>query len=218
MVSAPMPTARSGSISAALPTGRTSGDLGFELNRIFAVALANAKHRSWSQPGSWNDPDYIQIGHVGSADKQGLPKPSTLTPTEQYSFMSLWSLMASPLFYSGDLGSLDEFTLNVLANPEVIAVDQDPLGQCARVIRRDDDTFLMVTALADGSLAVGLCNRGEFPKRVDAAWAQLAIHGKWSARDLWRQRELGAFEGVFGSDVPRHGVVLVRLRPADQAP
>jgi alpha-galactosidase len=196
---------------------RTSGDLGFELNRIFAVALANAKHRQWSKPGSWNDPDYIQIGHVGSAAENGLPKPSSLTPTEQYSFMSLWSLMASPLFYSGDMGSLDEFTINVLANPEVIAVDQDPLGQCARVIHLGDDTFLMVKELADGSLAVGLCNRGEFPTRVDARWAQLAIHGKWTARDLWRQRDLGAFEGAFGSDVPRHGVVLVRLRPSDQA-
>src|ERR1035441_1429220 len=52
------------------------------------------------------------------------PVKVALTAEEQYSYMSMWALMASPLFYSGDMGSLDEFTLNVLCNAEVIDVDQ----------------------------------------------------------------------------------------------
>ncbi|MCX6905311.1 MAG: NPCBM/NEW2 domain-containing protein, partial [Verrucomicrobia bacterium] len=64
---------------------RTAGDLGFELNRVFEVALANAKHRAWSKPGAWNDPDYIQIGYIGSAHGMGQPRPCPLTPNEQYS-------------------------------------------------------------------------------------------------------------------------------------
>jgi alpha-galactosidase len=97
---------------------RTAGDLGFELDRIFEVALKNAEHRIWSRPGSWNDPDYLQIGWIGNAAANGLPKPCPITPNEQYSYMSLWALMASPLFFSGDMTKLDEFTLNVLCNPE----------------------------------------------------------------------------------------------------
>src|SRR5690606_13307340 len=123
---------------------RTAGDLGFELDRIFDVALENAKHAKYSRPGSWNDPDYIQIGYIGDARTGRLPTPCPMTPSEQYSFMSLWCLMAAPLFYSGDMSRLDEFTLNVLCNAEVIEVDQDPLGQCAKVTHLGEDTFAMV--------------------------------------------------------------------------
>ena len=91
--------------------------------------------------------------------------------------MSLWCLMASPLFYSGEMGKLDPFTLNVLCNPEVIDIDQDPLGQCASVAAASDTTFLMVKDLEDGSKAVGLFNRGKAPATVTASWAVLGLRG-----------------------------------------
>jgi alpha-galactosidase len=193
---------------------RTADDLGFELNRIFAVALKNAEHRMWSKPGAWNDPDYLQIGFIGNARGGGLPEPCPLTPNEQYAFMSLWCLMAAPLFYSGDMSKLDEFTINVLCNPEVIAVNQDPLGQCARVIKLSEETFIMVKDMADGSKAVGLGNHGEFEINLTATWAALGIQGRQSVRDPWRQKDLGDFNDEFKSLVPRHGVILVRLRQA----
>jgi len=192
---------------------RTSGDLGNELDRIFEVALKNCEHRDWQKPGAWNDPDYVQIGYIGTANGA---KPCPLSPTEQYSFMSLWCLMASPLFYSGDMNHLDEFTLNVLCNPEVIDVDQDPLGECARVIKLTDETFLMVKNMEDGSKAIGLCNRGETSITVTADWKQLGLAGSQRVRDLWREKDLGVFENHFESSVPRRGVVLVRVWPAKQ--
>ncbi len=191
---------------------RTANDLGAELNRIFPVALKNAEHRAWSKPGAWNDPDYIQIGYVGDASSEGAPKPCPLTASEQYSFMSLWCLMASPLFYSGDMSQLDAFTLNVLCNPEVIEVDQDPLGESAQVVKLTDDTFLMVKNMEDGSKAVGLCNRGETKEVITAKWTDLGVTGKHIVRDLWRQKNLGKFDGQFTATVPRHGVVLVRVK------
>lgn len=190
---------------------RTAGDLGFELDRVFEVALANARHREFQKPGAWNDPDYIQIGVIGDAHGMGEPKPCPLTPTEQYSFMSLWALSAAPLFFSGHMGKLDAFTINVLCNPEVIDIDQDSLGQCARVITAGDETFVMVKDLEDGSKAVGLCNAGEFAAEVVAKWADVGVQGKQILRDVWRQKDLGAFEGQFKAHVPRRGVVLVRL-------
>ena len=195
---------------------RTAGDLGYYLDKIFDVALKNAEHREYSRPGSWNDPDYIQIGYVGAARRGGEPEPCPLTPNEQYSFMSLWSLMASPLFFSGDMSRLDKFTLNVLCNPEVIEVNQDPLGQCARVVRLPNNAFVMVKDLEDGSKAVGLFNRGETEMPVTAQWTDLGVAGKQSVRDLWRQKDLGAVDGQFQAKVARHGVVFVRLTPASQ--
>jgi alpha-galactosidase len=190
---------------------RTARDLGLELNRIFEVALKNCEYRNWQRPGAWNDPDYIQIGYVGVARGNGLPRPCPLTPTEQYSFVSLWVLMAAPLFYSGDLTKLDEFTLNVLCNQEVIAVDQDPLGQCARIVKLDDETFLMVKDFADGTKAVGLCNGGEDKVSITAKWSDLGVKGRQTVRDLWRQKDLGTFGGEFKADVPRRGVVLLKI-------
>jgi len=192
---------------------RTAGDLGMELDRFFDVALRNAEHRDWQKPGAWNDPDYIQIGYMGNSVAGGPPVPFPLTPTEEYSFMSLWCLMSSPLFYSGDMTHLDELTLNILCNPEVIEVDQDPLGQCTRVITIDDDRFLMIKQMSDGSVALGLGNRGETAQTVSANWKQLGLPRKERVRDLWSQKELGTVKKSFSVNVPRHGVFLARLWP-----
>ena len=195
---------------------RTGGDLGGELNQIFPVALENARHRSWSKPGAWNDPDYIQIGYIGLARTNSEPLPCPLTVSEQYAFMSLWSLMAAPLFFSGDMSRLDEFTLNVLCNPEVIEINQDPLGESARVVMLTPETFLMVKTLEDGSKAVGLCNADEIPREVAASWRDLGLEGKYLLRDVWRHRDLGEFDAEFIASVPRHGVLLVRVIPRPQ--
>lgn len=190
---------------------RTAGDLGFELNRITDVALKNNEHRAWSKPGSWNDPDYIQIGLIGNAGKMGEPEPCGLSPNEQYTYMSLWSLMASPLFFSGDMGKLDEFTLNVLCNPEVIDINQDALGQCGAAVMVTPKTYLMVKDLEDGSKALGLFNRSDKPAEINAPWPVLGLQGKRMVRDVWRQKDLGVSEGAFRATVPRHGVVMVRI-------
>jgi alpha-galactosidase len=190
---------------------RTSGDLGFELDRIIDIAIKNAEHRQWSKPGSWNDPDYLQIGFIGGDDDV---VSCPLTPNEQYSFMSLWCLMASPLFYSGDVPKLDDFSLGILCNTEVIEVDQDPLGQCARTVAIDEDAVLFVKDMEDGSKAVGLCNRGEMEIDITAKWSDLGLQGKQRVRDLWRQKDLGEFDSSFTTKVGRHGTFMIRLWPA----
>ncbi len=185
---------------------RTAGDLGGDLNHIFNVALKDATYGEWSKPGEWNDPDYIQIGYLGNG---GLTK---LPPAEQYSFMSLWCLLAAPLFYSGDLTKLNAFTLNVLCNPEVIAVDQDPIGKCARVILQSENTFIMIKDMQDGSKAVGLCNKGEQPAMITVKWQEAGItDGNQTVRDLWREKDLGVFHKEFTATVPPLGVVLVTI-------
>lgn len=190
---------------------RTSGDLGFSLNKIFDVAIKNAGHRQYSKPGSWNDPDYIQIGYIGNADKEGIAEETKMPPNMQYAYMSLWCLMAAPLFYSGDMEHLDEFTLNILCNPEVIAVDQDPLGKCGKVIMHNDSTFLMVKNMADGSKSLGLFNRNKKPMEVTATWNELQISGAQKLRDLWREKEIGIYRHSFKTTVPAQGVVLISI-------
>jgi len=195
---------------------RTTGDLGLQegalLPGFYHIGLSNARHYEYAQPGQWNDPDYILIGRIGNARAHDEPpKPTTLTPSEQYSYMSMWCLMAAPLFYSGDMRYLDEFTLNVLCNDEVIDVDQDPLGVQAKPIVQDDETLIMAKPMADGSLAVGLFNLAELPRAMTLDFSILPLAGKRNVRDFWRHRDLGTYEGQFTTSVPRHGVALLRL-------
>ncbi len=190
---------------------RTAGDLGFELDRIFEVALKNAEYRAWSKPGAWNDPDYLQIGWIGAAHGMGEPKPSDLLPSEQYAFMTLWCLSAAPLFYSGDMRRLDPFTIGILTAPEVIEIDQDPLGRAGRVVKLGEETFLMVKELEGGAVAVGLGNLGEVAARISVPWRELGLRGRQPVRDVWRQRDLGRFADDYTTEVPRRSVVLIRV-------
>ena len=190
---------------------RTGDDLGFELDKFIDIAIKNTKYRQYQKPGEWNDPDYIQIGWIGNAHKMGAPELTKMSPSMQYAYMSLWSLLASPLIYSGDMSKLDPFTLNVLCNPEVIEVNQDVLGECGLVIEKSENCFLMVKNLADGSKAVGLFNRGKHFAEVEVNWAELGIMGKHTVRDLWHQKDLGVYKQKYKVAVPAQGVVMVKI-------
>jgi alpha-galactosidase len=196
---------------------RTTGDLGLEKNTrlpgFYSIGFKNAEHATAAAPGRWNDPDYILIGMVGDAHQINAPARSTsLTSDEQYSYMSMWSLMAAPLFFSGDMAHLDDFTLNVLCNAEVIAIDQDPLGRQARVLRRTEDEFVLARPLEDGSVALGLFNLRDQPAAMSASWGDLGISGTHLVRDVWRQKDAGEAAGEYAAQVSPHGVAMVRLR------
>ena len=195
---------------------RTTGDLGLEkstrLPGFYSVGFKNAAAWEYAAPGKWNDPDYILIGTVGNAHEINAPPVKTaLTAEEQYSYMSMWALMASPLFYSGDMGTLDDFTLNVLCNAEVIDVDQDALGKQARIVRRTEDEFILAKPMADGSLAVGLFNLADAAREVSVTWQDLGIQGRRRVRDVWRQEDTPTVAGEYKAVLPRHGVALLRL-------
>jgi len=200
---------------------RTTGDLGLTrgdcLPGFYKIGFANMRHYEHAGPGAWNDPDYILIGHVGVPPAAGFqePKPTRLTPNEQYSYMTMWSLMAAPLFFSGDMARLDAFTLNVLCNPEVIDVNQDALGKQARPIRFTDDELALAKPMEDGSLALGLFNLAETPREVAVSWNELELTGRRRVRDVWRHKDLGEFDQTYRATVNRHGVAFLRLFPVN---
>jgi alpha-galactosidase len=199
---------------------RTAGDLGGSFEGIAAALFrdgfdvyARNQLDKFGGPGGWNDPDYLLLGYLSNWKGQTVPTP--LTPNEQYTQLSLWCLVAAPLIFSGDMTRLDEFTLSLLTNDEVIDVDQDPLGRPGRRAAKKGEAEVWVKELGDGSRAVGLFNRGEGTTVVRADWADLGLAGSQPVRDLWRQKELGQHQGFFEAGVPRHGVVLIRISSPD---
>jgi alpha-galactosidase len=195
---------------------RTAGDLGGSFQGIpaalfrdgFDVYSRNELHK-FGGPGAWNDPDYLLLGYLSSWHGQTVPTP--LTPNEQYTHVSLWCLLAAPLIFSGDITRLDDFTLNLLCNDEVLDVDQDPLGKPGHRVSMDNTSEIWGRDLEDGSKALGIFNRGEKSATIVAKWADLGLVGRHRVRDIWRQKDLGKFKGEFKATVPRHGVVLIRV-------
>lgn len=165
----------------------------------------------YAKPGNWNDPDILVVGHGWFGNNTMRLHPTRLTPDEQYTHLSLWSLLSAPLLIGCDLTKLDDFTLNVLGNDEVISIDQDPLGKQALTAVKNPNCVIMEKDLEDGSKAVGLFNLAESEQKITATWATLRVSGKQKVRDVWRQKDLGTFTDSFESPVPPHGVVLVKM-------
>ncbi len=187
---------------------RTTGDIRDSWESIARIGFSQNGLEKWAGPGRWNDPDMLVVGKLG----WGLELHATrLTPNEQLTHITLWSLLAAPLLLGCDLAQLDRFTIDLLTNDEVLEVNQDPLGRQAA--RRAQDGLLEVwsKAMSDGTVAVGLFNRGIESATVQAKWAELGLAGKQPVRDLWQRKELGEFDGVFQAAVPPHGVVLVKV-------
>jgi alpha-galactosidase len=195
---------------------RTTGDLGIPpedkslWTSMSRIGFGQAGKEKYAGPGGWNDPDNILIGKMLWND-QLVPTP--LTPDEQYTYMSLWALLAAPLIFGGDITQLDEFTLGLLGNDEVIEIDQDALGKQAVPVSKSGDCEVWAKEMEDGSNAVGLFNRGKAATTVTALWSDLGLAGRRRVRDAWRQYDWGVFEGSFTMKVEPHGVVLLRFFP-----
>jgi alpha-galactosidase len=199
-----------GQLSTVSNAWRTGGDIRDNWKSLKSRIFTQDKWAPFAKPGHWNDPDMMIVGYVGWGKD---PRPTELTADEQYTHMSAWCLMSVPLLLGCDLTKLDDFTISLLTNDEVIAVNQDALGKQATVISTQGESGVMAKNLEDGSFAEGLFNLGDNGKQeVVLKWADLKLSGKYIVRDLWRQKDLGTFDGEFKADVNQHGVVLVSLR------
>jgi alpha-galactosidase len=195
---------------------RTTGDIN-DSWRSASHGFQQDRWAGFTGPGHWSDPDMLVVGMVGWGPN--LHK-TNLTSDEQYSHISLWCLLSAPLLLGCDIAQMDDFTLSLLTNNEVLAINQDVLGKQATQISNDGERVVYAKTLEDGSYAVGLFNRGDAEETVGlrwGPWGTLATPdggAQFTVRDLWRQKDLGRFRGRFEAKVAPHGVVLVRLIPA----
>lgn len=192
---------------------RTTGDIRDNWQSMSSKGFGQDKWAPYQSPGHWNDPDMLVVGYVGGWGGRA-PKPSGLTYDEQYTHITLWSLVSSPLLIGCDMERLDEFTLNLLSNDEVLAVNQDALGrQGICIVKSGPGDMLRVYAkdLEDGSKAVGLFNMGDQPASITAKWSDLKLSDSRIVRDLWRQKNLGTFDSEFSMTVAPHGAELIKI-------
>ncbi len=194
---------------------RIGGDLNHKVTTYFEQALRIATElRAYSKPGQWNDPDFMYIHKIRDFKKMVNPTVEIPLDTNQrYQYVTLWSIICAPFFFSCDMDAIDEFTLRLLSNADVMNINQDELGKVAEVVRNDDKEVVMVKPLADGSKAVAVFNRNPKDEAViELAWADFGGCCTRSVYDIWRQKEVGDFKDSFSVRLSPHGVGLFIIR------
>ncbi|MCF8215077.1 MAG: NPCBM/NEW2 domain-containing protein [Chitinophagaceae bacterium] len=202
---------------------RTGPDIKDSWTSLFNTAFILDKWSPYTGPGHWGDADMMILGDVSIGP---VLHPTRLTPYEQYSHVSIFSLIASPMLIGCPIERLDAFTLNLLSNDEIIAINQDPLGKAARLVLEKDGFQVWKRELENGDYAVGIFNiagygktpqsyfrwGNEQPKTFALNFNEIGLLGNFKIRDVWRQKDLGVFKGKITTSIPHHGVVMFRLK------
>jgi hypothetical protein len=187
---------------------RSTGDIVDTWKSMSTIGFNQVADGPYAQPGHFNDPDMLVVGKVGWGDNQ---HNTRLSPDEQYTHISLWSLLSAPLLIGCDMGQLDKFTLGLLTNDEVLAIDQDALGKEAHPAVKTNDYQVWVKDLEDGGKAVGIFNTSEKYQSVTLNRNENGLGGYNKIRDVWQQKYLITSGSTFTASVAPHGVVLVKL-------
>jgi len=179
---------------------RTTGDITDEYRVMAEIGFNQNGLEKFAGPGHWNDPDMLEVGNGG------------MNEDEYRTHMSLWAMLAAPLIAGNDLTKMTPYTVEMLTNREVLDVDQDPLGKQGFRVAQEGPFEIWMKPMADGSKIVGLFNRQRSAEQMSVNLSQIGLHGPASVRDLWLKKDLEVVQDTFSAYVPRHGVVLVKIK------
>ncbi|MDE1176852.1 MAG: glycoside hydrolase family 27 protein [Edaphobacter sp.] len=163
--------------------------------------------------GNWPDADMLPLGTLGPVPGWGKPRTTRLTEDEQRTLMTLWAMARSPLIVGANLTELDAFTLGLLTNKDIVAIDQTGHGQ--RQVSREGDLVVWHTTLSNDQEALAFFNLGE--TALPVMQKPFGNYGatrlkSYQVRDVWEGRDLGHVEdAVTGKTIPPHGCVLFVL-------
>ncbi|WP_120322063.1 glycoside hydrolase family 27 protein [Catellatospora citrea] len=183
-------------------SGQTNGyPMGIQNIVNVTVPLA-----SYARPGQFNDPDMMEVGRGG------------MTDTEMRSHFALWAIMASPLIAGNDLRSMSTATQAILKNANLIAVNQDSLGQQATQVSHDGTRRVLAKRLANGDVAVALFNQGSSTTTVSTTAAAVGKSGtSFTLLDAWTNAT-SSTSGTISASVPAHGTVVYRVSGGGTTP
>ncbi|MGN6424830.1 MAG: glycoside hydrolase family 27 protein [Asticcacaulis sp.] len=158
-------------------------------------------HRS---PGAWPDADMLPLGRLALGQRD-----TKFSPDEQTTLMTLWAMARSPLIMGGDLRHLDDATLTLLTQPDILAINQRGQGNQPWFLQDDARIW---SARVDDSAYLALFNTADKPLQIGFDLNRLNINEAVQARDVWASAELGDMSGRIEQTVPPHGVKLLRLQ------
>jgi len=192
-----------GDIVAPIVAGTKNADRRAELKEVFRE-FDQAWHPEAQHTGFYNDPDMMVVGMAG------------LTEQQNRVHMSLWAILGGPLLVGADLARLSPEALATLIHPEVLAIDQDPLGlQAMKAAAPGTGLEVWSKPLANGGArAVLLLNRTAAPASISVRWREIGLQDSAPAtvRDLWAGKDLGEMSAEYSAMVPAADAVLLVVR------
>ncbi len=180
---------------------RTTGDIQPNWDRVYAILEQQAGLAKYAGPGYWNDPDMLEVGN------------GKLTLAENRSHFSMWAMLAAPLLAGNDLPHMKPEILAILTNRDVIAIDQDRLGQEATRAYADGEVEVWTRRLAGGAMALAVLNAGSdrySSHPFHLSLTRLGLHGAQQAKDLWTGKEMTLTENM-PLEIASHDILLVRV-------
>lgn len=163
----------------------------------------------YAGPGHWNDPDMLEVGNGG------------MTNTEYKTHFSMWGMLAAPLMAGNDLRNMDEETIKILTNQDVIAVNQDEKGDQARRFMDMGEHEIWAKPLTNGEVAICFLNRSPHVWKLDYDWRQNSMHfvtdvnlhkEEYDVWDCWEHKNIGTTQERLSAEIPTHGVLMVQLK------
>ena len=195
---------------------RTTPDIMANWKSVLGIYEVNVNLFKYAGRGNWNDPDMLEVGN------------GDLTPTENCSHFTLWCFMAAPLILGNDVRTFvkddgtadtDNEILRILTNRDMIAIDQDALGEQCRRIRTNIVSDTLIKPLENGDVAVCFFNKGGDTKYIEhrmddivcRSYVSTPLTERYEAYDLWTKETFGVTSTI-GAFVEPHGVKAFRIR------
>jgi alpha-galactosidase len=180
---------------------RTTGDVQANWGSVYNIISQQAGLAKYAGPGHWNDPDMLEVGN------------GKLTLAENRSHFSMWAMLAAPLLAGNDLPNMKPEIKAILTSPDVIAIDQDKLGQQGTRAYSDGEVDVWVRHLSGGAMAIAVLNAGS--DRVSThpfhlSLAKLDLHGPQKGKDLWTGKDVTLTDNM-PIELDSHDILLVRI-------
>ena len=165
----------------------------------------------YAKPGNWPDADMLPIGELRPEPGLGDPRASHLTPDEQRTELTLWSIARSPLILGANLTLLDAPTLALLTNRDLIKINQTATKSVEFLHR--GNIVAWSADLPNKETALAVFNPGDDILHVNLTFSELIPtlgSGPLHARDVWAGKDFRSQRGV-SADISRHGTLLLLL-------
>jgi alpha-galactosidase len=179
---------------------RTTDDIRDAWSTLKFNTLGTVGLEKYAAPGAWNDPDLLVVGQMGWGKTL---RNTRLKMCEQYTQMTLWAMLSAPLIISCDLETIDDFTLNLLKNKEVIAINQDKLGNQASVLKQEDDIIILKKQLSGNRTAISIVNLSVKSKIIQLPLFEMGIQKSISFFDVWKNINIKSCD-LLKISIPAH--------------
>lgn len=185
---------------------RMSQDIYLGWESVKDIIRQNLYLSAYARHGKYNDMDMLEIGRG-------------LTAEEDMTHMAMWCMLSSPLLIGCDLREISDETVALLSHPELLALNQDPLGLQATVVSRSGECYVLVKdveTLNSTTRAIAFYNSSDREAVISVDFFDIDLGGDVKVRDITARKELGTFADRFSATVPAHGTRVYRLEGAER--